>query len=495
MCSKTENMAASGAVNASHKTEEADRQNAAFMKRPKDGDEIDANTVIQVQDLSKCYQVYEKPYDRLKQSLYPKLQKIVGKVPKQYHREFWALKNVSFEVERGKTVGIIGRNGSGKSTLLQIICGTLAATAGSVKTKGRITALLELGSGFNPEFTGRENVYMNGAILGLSKKEIDDRFDLIASFADIGQFIDQPVKTYSSGMAVRLAFAVQAQVDPSILVVDEALAVGDPKFQAKCFARLHQLKENGASILLVTHSTEQIVTHCSAAMLLDQGVQLDMGEPKRVVNIYMDLLFGKKKGPFKAVGQTTPEPSNALEQTTVQSKYLDQLSNANDHFATHSGYNSHEYRWGDGDATILDFYLAADGEPYPSAITVGQTITIAVSIKFNSDLIRPIIGIVIKTKEGVAVSGINSEIRELTDHRTLWQKGSIMYAKADFRCGLAAGDYFISVGVVTKQGEEYIPHDRRYDSIHFVVRAHNQFVGLADLGLNLETMNIHLTHV
>jgi lipopolysaccharide transport system ATP-binding protein len=188
-----------------------------------------------------------------------------GKVGNPYFREFWALDNISFNVKRGETVGILGSNGSGKSTLLQIICGTLSPTSGTVQTHGRIAALLELGSGFNPDFTGKENVYLNAAVLGLTQEEINKRYDDIVNFAEIGDFINQPVKTYSSGMTVRLAFAVQSQIEPDILIVDEALSVGDAKFQAKCFDRLRQLKENGTSILLVTHSSEQIVSHCTAA--------------------------------------------------------------------------------------------------------------------------------------------------------------------------------------------------------------------------------------
>lgn len=249
--------------------------------------DVDEKIAIRVVNLSKCYHIYDRPRDRLLQML------MRGR--KQFYREFWALKDISFEVKKGETVGIVGRNGSGKSTLLQLICGTLNPTSGIIQTNGRIAALLELGSGFNPEFTGRENVYMNAALLGLSKEEVDARFNDITTFADIGQFIDQPVKTYSSGMVVRLAFAVQSQINPDILVVDEALAVGDAKFQSKCFERLRQLKENGTSILLVTHSSEQIVTHCSNAILLDNGVQVETGEPKRVINRYMDLLFGKEK--------------------------------------------------------------------------------------------------------------------------------------------------------------------------------------------------------
>ncbi len=215
---------------------------------------------ISVRDISKCYYSYDRPMDRVLHSLVPRVQRQFGMPVKSYGQAFWALRNVDFEVRRGETVGLVGRNGSGKSTLLQIICGTLRPSGGSVHTQGRVAALLELGSGFNPEFTGRENVYLNASVLGLSRDEVDQRFDAIAGFADIGDFIDQPVKTYSSGMAVRLAFAVQAQVDPQILIVDEALSVGDAKFQAKCFERLRQLKQNGTSILLVTHASEQVVT-------------------------------------------------------------------------------------------------------------------------------------------------------------------------------------------------------------------------------------------
>src|SRR5439155_24116074 len=227
---------------------------------------------VRVSDLSKCYHIYDRPPDRLKQSVLPKLQRLIRKPPRQYYREFWALKDVSFEVKKGESVGIIGRNGSGKSTLLQLICGTLSPTSGSVETNGRVAALLELGAGFNPEFTGRENVYMNGAVLGLSQEEIDARFDDIAAFADIGDFIDQPVKTYSSGMYVRLAFAVSINVDPKILVVDEALAVGDELFQRKCYSRIENIKDSGATILLVTHSATPVAQMCAQALLLDRGV-------------------------------------------------------------------------------------------------------------------------------------------------------------------------------------------------------------------------------
>ncbi|MBX3303218.1 MAG: ABC transporter ATP-binding protein [Nitrospira sp.] len=443
------------------------------------------DVAIRVQNLSKCYHIYDKPHDRLKQSIYPRLQRFVGKPVKQYCREFWALRDVSFEVKKGETVGIIGRNGSGKSTLLQMICGTLNPTNGTIETQGRIAALLELGSGFNPEFTGRENVYMNAAVLGLSKEETDARFENIAAFADIGQFIEQPVKTYSSGMVVRLAFAVQSQIDADILVVDEALSVGDAKFQAKCFRRLRQLKENGTSILLVTHSSEQIVMHCSTAILLNNGTHLESGDPKRVVNRYMDLLFGKEKITLESL---PVQSVNAAAPSVANTAYT--LSNSEDIFYSRPGYNPAEYRWGDGAATILDFYIAADDEPYPSAVTIGQTILFGISAKFNSDLLRPIFGVITKTKEGVAVNGTNSEMLECADFQTRFQKGAVIHAEANFKCRLAPGDYFISIGIASQQGEEHTPHDRRYDAIHFVVRPHAKFIGLTDLELKLSISEI-----
>lgn len=231
----------------------------------------DSEYAIRIKGVSKYFPIYDTPRDRLKQMVMPRLHRLFGWTPRCYHREFWALNEVSFDIRRGETVGIIGRNGAGKSTLLQIISGTLNPSAGTVETRGRIAALLELGAGFNPEFTGRENVFMNGSILGLSHEEVARRFDDIAAFADIGAFIDRPVKTYSSGMYVRLAFAVQACVDPDILIVDEALSVGDIGFQYKCFKRMEALREKGVTILMVTHSTGSILEYADRCIVLDGG--------------------------------------------------------------------------------------------------------------------------------------------------------------------------------------------------------------------------------
>jgi lipopolysaccharide transport system ATP-binding protein len=452
---------------------------------------MSSDIAISVKNLSKCYEIYSSPSSRLKQFIVPRLKRLLGKKSINYYREFWALRDISFEVKRGETVGIIGSNGSGKSTLLQMICGTLTPSAGTVQTHGRVAALLELGAGFNPEFTGRENVYLNATVLGLSIEEIDARFDAIAAFAGIGDFIDQPIKTYSSGMSVRLAFAVQSQIDPDIFIVDEALSVGDAKFQAKCFDRLRQLKENGTCILLVTHSSEQIVTHCTRAILLSKGVQLQAGKPKDIVNRYLDLLFGKEKAVIEPPSAIELDDAGAEKNLASTSKPDDyQLSTTDDSFSTRPGYNPHEYRWGDGTATILDYYLAAGNIHYPSAISTSQNITLAVTVKLLKEFHRPILGITIKTKEGVTVYGANTETLGCKAFGEAGGLNSVVQVVAEFKCNLAAGDHFISLGLASKHGEEVIPHDRRYDAIHLQVRPNDQFFGLANLDLTLQAKKI-----
>ncbi|MDR2334112.1 MAG: ABC transporter ATP-binding protein [Burkholderiaceae bacterium] len=250
---------------------------------------MSSELAISIQGLSKCYQIYGQPRDRLKQMLLPRLQRWTARTPRCYYDEFWALKNISFDIRRGEAVGIVGRNGSGKSTLLQLICGTLTPTMGTVETRGRIAALLELGSGFNPEFTGRENVYLNGAILGIGKEQLDEVFERIVRFADIGDHLDQPVKTYSSGMFVRLAFAVQMHLDPEILIVDEALSVGDQFFQAKCYAAIRTMMDNGTTVLFVSHSAATVKALCPRAVLLSHGELIVDGPASKVLDRYFVL--------------------------------------------------------------------------------------------------------------------------------------------------------------------------------------------------------------
>lgn len=442
------------------------------------------NIAISVKDIKKCFYVYNNPHDRLKQFVLPKLKRLINNEAKNYYKEFWALNGVSFDVMKGETVGLIGKNGSGKSTLLQIICGTLTATSGNVETGGRIAALLELGSGFNPEFTGRENIYLNASILGLSKQEIDNKFDHIAAFADIGDFIEQPVKTYSSGMVVRLAFAVQAQVDPDILIVDEALAVGDAKFQAKCFDRLKQLKNNGTSILLVTHSGEQIVTHCDKAILLNDGGKLYQGSPKVAVNKYMDVLFGKTQASKKVQAISEKSSSDNKVLNTESNKEVG-LSLDLDCFSTKANYNKNEYRWGDRAASWLDYQLIAGERLNPTTLYADEKIKIRCSIYFEKHIHNPIIGFAVKTKEGVTVYNTNSHLLN-EDTLNIGRENTCSIVEFEFNNILGAGDYFISLGIASLSENEVIPHDRRYDVIHFLVPTVESFSGMTNLELNLK---------
>lgn len=286
---------------------------------------------IRIRGLSKCYHIYASPRDRLKQFVLPRLRRLLGRPAARYYDEFWATREVSFDVRRGETVGIIGRNGSGKSTLLQIICGTLTPTSGEVETHGRVAALLELGSGFNPEFTGRENVYLNGAVLGLTREEIDERLPAILAFADIGAFIEQPVKTYSSGMFVRLAFAVVAHVDPEILIVDEALSVGDAFFQSKCASLMRSLMKRGTTILFVSHDTHSVKSLCDKAILLEHGAIVAMGDTNEVVEQYYAKLVGASPE------QSKPLNDNVINHAETVGEDQDLIGDSSS-FATRSDY-------------------------------------------------------------------------------------------------------------------------------------------------------------
>lgn len=300
---------------------------------------------IKVNNVSKHYQIYDSPRDRLKQFIFPKIARARRKVSRQYFREFRALQDISFEIRKGETVGIIGRNGSGKSTLLQIICGTLSPTEGSVATYGRIAALLELGSGFNPEFTGRENVYMNGSVLGLSNEEIDNRFDDISAFADIGQFIDQPVKTYSSGMFVRLAFAVNIMSEPDIMIVDEALAVGDMNFQAKCITSLTRIQERGATVLFVSHDIGTLKSLCSRGIYLEHGKVEAIGAAGEIADLYV-----RKMREEMNEGSAKPAVNVVSKSDDPLAPPLDSLKSATTTFKTSAEFTKRveQLRYGSG---------------------------------------------------------------------------------------------------------------------------------------------------
>ncbi|WP_018085578.1 ABC transporter ATP-binding protein [Desulfurispora thermophila] len=447
------------------------------------------DVAIRVSNVSKCYHIYENSQDRLKQYIFPRLQRLVGRQPKNYFREFWALRDVSFEVKKGETVGIIGRNGSGKSTLLQIICGTLTPTSGTVETKGRVAALLELGSGFNPEFTGRENVYMNGAVLGLSKEEIDARFDDIAAFADIGEFIDQPVKTYSSGMYVRLAFAVVINVDPEILIVDEALSVGDELFQRKCFSRIEAIRNKGATILFVSHSGSTIVELCNRAMLLDAGEKLAIGVPKQIVARYQKLLYApvdKQKAireQIKRMGEHTVVVEKNVQSVSVEYPKLvkdnQPFKESFDPYLKPTStieYESH------GAYIESPEILNLAGERVNNLIR-GKNYRYVYTVRFAKSASNVRFGMLIKTISGVELGG-GVSASSIRDSIAYVEAGSVYRVEFRFQCTLNPGVYFLNAGVVGDvNGSETYLH-RLIDVAMFRVMpiTENFATGIVDFG-------------
>lgn len=389
---------------------------------------------IGVHHLAKRYQIYETPRDRLKQFVMPRVQRLVGAQPKHYFSEFWALNDVSFEVKRGETVGIIGRNGSGKSTLLQMICGTLSPTQGHVEVNGRVAALLELGAGFNPEFTGRENIFMNGTLLGLSKQEIEARYDDIVAFADVGMFIDQPVKMYSSGMYVRVAFAIAASMDPSILIVDEALAVGDLAFQAKCMVRLRELMDRGTTVLFVSHDMSSVRNICSKVLWLRQGRTVAYGDPKEVVGAYvgeMNLEINRISKGHQA--EIAPEQVDA--DPTLGAISLEAASFLDGHT-----------RYGDGRATILDVTIM-NGQGKPAELLeLHEPYTVRVIVKANVDIDRPTVGYSVRDFKGNQVVGaMNSNFPNF--EMPSFDAGKIYCIDMTGTNTLTQGGYTINIGI------------------------------------------------
>jgi lipopolysaccharide transport system ATP-binding protein len=442
---------------------------------------------IRVENLSKRYEIYANPRDRLKQFVMPRLQRLAGREPKQYFREFWALKDVSFEIKKGETVGIIGRNGSGKSTLLQMICGTLNPTSGSIQTNGRIAALLELGSGFNPEFTGRENVYLNASVLGLSNAEIDARFDAIAAFAEIGDFIEQPVKTYSSGMMVRLAFAVAINVDPEILIVDEALSVGDELFQRKCFSRIEAIRACGATILFVSHSGGQIVELCDRTVLMDAGEKLAVGVPKQIVGRYQKLLYApadkheairekiRRADEFAVESVIGNKDTPNENHPSVKNKQEPQESfDPNLKPTSTIEYESHGAHI--DNPVIFDLV----GNQVNNLIC-GTMYRYTYKVSFTESVVNVLFGMLIKTISGVELGGAASA-SSIKKAMPFVKPGSEFKVEFRFQCNLNPGIYFINAGVFgVKNGEEIYLH-RILDACIFRVlpRIENTSSGVVD---------------
>ena len=431
---------------------------------------------ISVKNLSKCFQIYETPRDRLKQFVLPRLQRFAGKTPKQHYREFWALKDVSFEIKKGETVGIVGRNGSGKSTLLQIICGTLTPTSGSVETRGRVAALLELGSGFNPEFTGRENVYMNAAVLGLSQQEIDQRFDDIVAFADIGDFIEQPVKTYSSGMMVRLAFAVAINVDPEILIVDEALSVGDELFQRKCFSRIESIKNNGATILFVSHSASMINQLCDKAMLLDRGGLLLNGSARNVTKYYHQLLFANSENEDEVVELIRKDRLIDVSLNFDSKKVVVEKPIEN-YVKDISAITALSYQENGGE--ILSFELQNAEGIQVNIVSTGFSGFVKLVVKFSKSFQDVIFGFHLKSMSGLELSGLSfPRPQQPLFHVT---SGDTVEIKWGINLPLVAGTYFFTYGVRSTSEEGFIARIVDGSVVKVVKNSNSAAFGLFDI--------------
>ena len=442
--------------------------------------------VIDVRNLSKRYEIYNTPRDRLKQLILPRLHQAANRAglalriskhrpPPIYFREFWALHDVSFQIRRGETFGIIGRNGSGKSTLLQILAGTLAQTSGQASVKGRIAALLELGSGFNPEFSGRDNVFLNARILGLTQKEIEARYDQIVEFADIGEFINQPVKTYSSGMFVRLAFAVQAHIDASIVIIDEALAVGDIFFRQKCYARLEQLRTSGAAILLVSHSMPEIEQYCKRAILLDHGTQRFIGSSSEAAKHYYLLHQPQVQEVNKPATELTaseafphdiPSIERPLPEAFIDLTKKSQVSN--------------------GQARCIGVALCNEAGQPCSSFHQGDLAVFYYEFELTENIGVPICGVLITNDRGVIVHGKNAWQYD-NDVPLGLGAGSRVVCRQEIALQLGPGEYTFEIGLAAVAQSEwerrqFISHEEwasRYSTVCVVTNAGQLSVGFA----------------
>ena len=409
---------------------------------------MEQKKVIEIKNLTKMYKLYEKPMDRLKESL--------GLTRKKCYQEHYALQNVSFDVREGECVGIIGTNGSGKSTILKIITGVLNPTEGEVNVDGRISALLELGAGFNMEYSGLENVYLNGTMIGFSKEEIDERLEDILNFADIGEFIHQPVKTYSSGMFVRLAFAVAINIDPEILIVDEALSVGDVFFQAKCYHKFEEFKKQGKTILFVSHDLGSISKYCDRVILLNKGKMLDQGKPKAMVDMYKQLLVNQ----------------NPVKQTESEMVQAEEWQNG-------FQVNPDKLEYGEKEAEIVDFVVLDSKGRTSNTIEKGSTFQIKMKVHFHEDIQQPIMAYTFKNIQGTEITGTN----------TMYEKAAVEQPQAGKECvvtfeqkmDLQGGEYLLSFGCTGyRDGEFYVFH-RLYDACNITVVSVKNTVGFYDM--------------
>jgi teichoic acid transport system ATP-binding protein len=418
---------------------------------------VENKKVIQVKNLTKMYKLYDKPSDRLKEAL--------GLTKKKLYKEHYALRDVNFDIQEGECVGIIGTNGSGKSTILKIITGVLTPTQGEVKVDGRISALLELGAGFNMEYSGLENVYLNGTMIGFSKEEIDARLDDILEFADIGDFIHQPVKTYSSGMFVRLAFAVAINIDPEILVVDEALSVGDVFFQAKCYHKFEEFKKQGKTILFVSHDLSSVSKYCDRVILLNKGVKLDEGSPKQMVDLYKQLLVGQD--PVKQ------QEADKEKKAAVQSEGTGNFQ-----------ANPNMLEYGNRMAEIIHFEVLDDRGMLSNTIEKGTEFKIRMKVHFNEDIQEPIMAYTFKNIKGTEITGTN----------TMFEKAQVARSGAGDECtvtftqnmDLQGGEYLLSFGCTGYKDGDFTVFHRLYDACNITVVSSKNTVGFYDMNSRIE---------
>jgi lipopolysaccharide transport system ATP-binding protein len=418
------------------------------------------NFSIRVETLGKRYEIYAKPQDRLKQSLFPRFQHALRIPVKTYYQAYWALTDVSFEVKPGETIGIIGRNGSGKSTLLQMISGTLAPTTGHVETNGRIAALLELGSGFNPEFTGRENVYLNGSILGLPEEYIDSRFDDIASFANIGDFINQPVKMYSSGMYVRLAFAINVMIDPDILIVDEALAVGDVNFQAKCMTAMRRRQESGTTILFVSHDINSVRSLCSRALYLDQGKVNALGEAADITEYYLKTMREEMNKDFKNSSFTISKNNGSPAKGTGRKPFTSQKHSIPERLLSEFEQRTSQFRYGSGEARIIYMEMLNLRGEVVNFIDFNEKVTIRIFLRiFEKKTLT--VNFNIADDKKISITGADFSITGQPFINA--EPGDEYQVDYSLNLPLQEGNYSIRTSIT-----EYIMHDEAVKFVDFV---------------------------
>ena len=421
---------------------------------------------IAVENVNKIYKLYDRPRDRMFEAL--------GLSKKKKYHEKYALSNVSFHVKKGECVGIIGTNGSGKSTILKIITGVLNQTSGNVSVNGRISALLELGAGFNMEYTGLENIYLNGTMNGFSEKEIDERMQDILDFADIGDYVKQPVKTYSSGMFVRLAFSVGINIDPEILIVDEALSVGDVFFQAKCYHKFEEFKEMGKTIIFVSHDLSSIAKYCDRVILLDQGVKLGEGGPKEMIDDFKRVLVGQYQTPEeKSVNKSLLEDEE-LQQAVLKSK------------AKKEEDKTLEY--GTKQAMIEEIYLTDDNGTRSNAIIKGMNFGIHMRVRFYEDLPAPIFAFTIKNVKGTEITGTNTMFEKAFLEPV--KAGTVKEITFTQKMSLQGGDYLLSFGVTGYDGNDFQVYNRLYDALDVTVISDKNTVGFYDMDSSIQVEDV-----